>query len=87
MKGEPSKKVRERVAKAGPCVVLEGGERDGWWYQRDKWLIMREAALSALAKDQQIIDTITGYAPTDEQRRSDLHEYQGLVATVWRWQP
>lgn len=87
MKGEPSKTVRERVEATGPCVVLDGGVRHGWWYRLEDWRRMREAAMSALSRKQMIEDTITGYAPTDEQRTSDLDKYEGLVATVWRWQP
>lgn len=87
MKGDPSKAVRERVEQTGPCVVLDGGERDGWWYRLEDWTVIREAAQAALAREQQLIDNITQYEPTTEVRPSVLEKYEGLVATVWRWRP
>lgn len=84
-KGEPSKAVRDRVEETGPCVVLLGGERDGWWYRLDDWQVMREAAQHALSRGQRLVDNITGYAPTSEYRDSALERFEGLRAQVWRW--
>ncbi len=85
MKGEPSKTVRERVESLGECIVLEGGERHGWWYRADEWQTKRESVLHALANGQQVHDNVTGYEPTGEQRMSELDRLEGLCAVVWRW--
>lgn len=69
----------ERVRKLGPCVVLEGGPRNAWWYTQADWDAMR-ANKAHTSPDLQRYESAG---------RQLLHpnqaSYPGLAGAVWRW--
>jgi hypothetical protein len=72
----------------GPCVVLDGGPRHGWWYTEADWQTLVGSVRSALERGQQVVDTVTGYRPTVEAKTSpDRKQYPDLTGIVWRWRP